>query len=461
MTLQLLPCPSCQRVAALTIPVEPAARLRCPHCGEEFQFSTLYREPRACWEVLESAPTAVPPAAEEVQHRSGSKTIDMTDASTQTLVDSLGRYADLEQLPATDAHSSTSPAFQSLQPIGSDATDNPETTLAQDLAHDSAATAADTQGDQWSAAANLAPQASQRYRHAQRRPSGPPIWSIVQVALGGVAAIPIALLLVWHLVGSDVADAGPWVGRYLPWIVPERFRPYQDVTSDSEDWQRPSSQVSSGLPGISEAQTLPHETPLLENAFALMRQVTERVDSFTTAAQRSDSNLRGMAFEAYRTLSELGLVISRLPTQNVVQRLVRRQLHPLADRVREEAYVRKLVADGSVHWLRTKAAASPDAQATEFGLALLVVIDQAQEQSAAGESSWWQVSATNANQAGEQFPLPIRIPADLAVGELALEPGRTLFLLGTVRTDAQVSTVSPAVAPNQQTFVACYAVPIN
>lgn len=60
-----------------------------------------------------------------------------------------------------------------------------------------------------------------------KRKSRSPIWSVLQIVLGGVAAVPIALLLIWHLLGTDIADAGVNVGKVAPWLVPEKFRPYQ------------------------------------------------------------------------------------------------------------------------------------------------------------------------------------------------------------------------------------------
>jgi len=47
--------------------------------------------------------------------------------------------------------------------------------------------------------------------------------STLQVILGGAAAIPVSLLLIWYVLGKDVAGAGPKVARYLPWIVPRQF----------------------------------------------------------------------------------------------------------------------------------------------------------------------------------------------------------------------------------------------
>ncbi len=56
-----------------------------------------------------------------------------------------------------------------------------------------------------------------------RSSKGPSIWTLVQVMLGGAASIPVTLLLLWHVVGKDVMNAGPKVAQYVPWIVPSKF----------------------------------------------------------------------------------------------------------------------------------------------------------------------------------------------------------------------------------------------
>ncbi len=53
---------------------------------------------------------------------------------------------------------------------------------------------------------------------------GSPLGMLVSVLLGGVGAIPIALMLIWHLLGTDPFETGPIVAQYVPWIVPEGLR---------------------------------------------------------------------------------------------------------------------------------------------------------------------------------------------------------------------------------------------
>ncbi|HTN75026.1 MAG TPA: hypothetical protein VL096_07255 [Pirellulaceae bacterium] len=46
---------------------------------------------------------------------------------------------------------------------------------------------------------------------------------IIKVALGGAAAIPIAVLILWFGFKQDPFEAGPTVAKYAPWAVPAKF----------------------------------------------------------------------------------------------------------------------------------------------------------------------------------------------------------------------------------------------
>jgi hypothetical protein len=60
----------------------------------------------------------------------------------------------------------------------------------------------------------------QRSRRKDRSPLRP----IIQVVLGGLLAIPIAILIIWYGLGTDPFDLGPSVAQVAPWAVPQEFR---------------------------------------------------------------------------------------------------------------------------------------------------------------------------------------------------------------------------------------------
>ena len=47
---------------------------------------------------------------------------------------------------------------------------------------------------------------------------------ILPPVLGGLAAFPIATLIMWYGFGKDIGSTGPTVAQYVPWIVPEKLR---------------------------------------------------------------------------------------------------------------------------------------------------------------------------------------------------------------------------------------------
>lgn len=59
----------------------------------------------------------------------------------------------------------------------------------------------------------------------RRRPKeASAIRKILPPVLGGLAAFPIATLILWYGFGKDIGTTGPTVAKYVPWIVPEKFR---------------------------------------------------------------------------------------------------------------------------------------------------------------------------------------------------------------------------------------------
>lgn len=61
---------------------------------------------------------------------------------------------------------------------------------------------------------------------------------IIPPILGGLAAFPIATLIMWYAVGKDLGSMGPTVAKYVPWIVPQKLR--------STPWEYSRNSESSG-----------------------------------------------------------------------------------------------------------------------------------------------------------------------------------------------------------------------
>jgi hypothetical protein len=96
---------------------------------------------------------------------------------------------------------------------------------------------------------NFKPISHEDYQRRNRKSSSP-FWQMIQVVLGGALAIPISLLLIWHVLGKDVGNIGPKVAKVAPWIVPKKFHPYPSLETDlpsSSGSSRPSKGNSAGL----------------------------------------------------------------------------------------------------------------------------------------------------------------------------------------------------------------------
>ncbi len=61
-------------------------------------------------------------------------------------------------------------------------------------------------------------------RPRNRRPETSFVRKLIPPVLGGLAAIPISLAILWYGFGRDLGNAGPTIAKYVPWIVPPALR---------------------------------------------------------------------------------------------------------------------------------------------------------------------------------------------------------------------------------------------
>ena len=96
----------------------------------------------------------------------------------------------------------------------------------------------------------------------RRRPKeASAIRKILPPVLGGLAAFPIATLILWYGFGKDIGTTGPTVAKYVPWIVPEKFRsmPFESSPSSFSSGRTPRSAPSTRntLPTLNREETTP------------------------------------------------------------------------------------------------------------------------------------------------------------------------------------------------------------
>lgn len=94
----------------------------------------------------------------------------------------------------------------------------------------------------------------------RRRPKeASAIRKILPPVLGGLAAFPIATLILWYGFGKDIGTTGPTVAKYVPWIVPEKFRsmPFDSSPPSfaSGRTQRSAPSTRSTLPTLNRDET--------------------------------------------------------------------------------------------------------------------------------------------------------------------------------------------------------------
>ena len=112
------------------------------------------------------------------------------------------------------------------------------------------------------------------------------IRKIIPPILGGLAAFPIATLIMWYVVGQDIGSAGPTVAKYVPWIVPQKLRasPWE-YSRNSEPSGSSRSRNSlplprAGLPKLNRQETIEElsETSAEQRTFPQNEAVATKVE---------------------------------------------------------------------------------------------------------------------------------------------------------------------------------------
>ncbi len=184
--IQFLSCSKCEKNLVLPKDVSEKATISCPSCEEQFVLEELLAERFGYWKVI-TDPGAELKLASEPDFRPRPKSL--TPA---------------QQLAAERAsRRAASTADDSVELRLSESIDAPQ--------HKQQFT-------------SVEPITHEQFERMKRKAKSP-LWSAIQIGLGGVAAIPISLILIWHLVGKDIGGTATFVAQYVPWIVPEEFRP--------------------------------------------------------------------------------------------------------------------------------------------------------------------------------------------------------------------------------------------
>jgi hypothetical protein len=254
---QLLDCSNCRRTFSIREQVSDSALLKCPNCGHQFRIGELLDALYEPWQIVEdpqaghgltvgdsgSTPTAeagLPVNAPDTH--SYNLAANLHDSLPESLHDNLSQPgADAlgeDSVVGMNRASDDDELFEvpgELQPEIDGLVERADATVdglelveeAPPGNEESVPTAADKPKVDWSKFKSNTREATARARAPKRSP----LASVIQVALGGLAAIPVTLLILWYGLGKDVADAGPTIARYVPWIVPKKFHPYPPLTA--------------------------------------------------------------------------------------------------------------------------------------------------------------------------------------------------------------------------------------
>ena len=212
---------------------------------------------------------------------------------------------------------------------------------------------------QQAATPSLLPNLSLRDYERRKRKQTSGIWSLLPIVLGGLAAFPIALLILWHGLGRDVANLGPEVARFAPWIVPKKFHP--NTRTLPTPVSSPPARGASGFrqfdelelksPAVAEATAIEANAsgatpagativessdapagsakPAATNPFERIRQTRLAVEASCRAIDAEAANRLELFQRAYDQLAEVAVLLDQQPSDSPTWRALREELEPL------------------------------------------------------------------------------------------------------------------------------------
>ena len=424
--------------------VSLAASLRCPKCQSQYVLEQLIREQLPQWEIVDDPTPNLP-------------VLSASDSSNHIV--QVPQSDDELELQLEPEEFSTSPATPPANHVS---------------AHSQPQSRASAPGAKvdWS---KFKPITHEEYER-NRRKSTSPLWQIIQVVLGGVAAIPVSLLLIWHVVGTDIGNAGPTVAKYAPWLVPERLRPQldEDLPQITQLGDQPTDLPLDHLDRVDDAHNANENsvTPSIPSAEDPLQSpaADNQVDSSVRSARDSTetNNLFSQigAFERCLAEWELGKDGDRTQRRKLAQSLygslteLANQLESVSEtdptqrtiRQKVDSCVTKLVGSESAQTVISAGAKAQLASArsdTSKYLAMIVKVDRLEEIEAD------RIVYGTPQATGTVAIPPIRIPRREFAKVANLTPGRKLLVLGK-DFRLPVDTKTDA-APKEAEFQAIYA----
>ncbi|MEY4567897.1 MAG: hypothetical protein RLY14_2867, partial [Planctomycetota bacterium] len=211
-------CPHCRNLIRLPDDIGPDSVLRCPICHNITIGSALALKADTTWIVVD--PVAEQINLEAITNPETAQPLQTSAITSNAELDNQESYEVSEQQDDTPSLGFHIPKA--------------DRTRKQPIKH-----------EDW---VNFKPISHEDYQRRKRKSSSP-FWQMIQVVLGGALAIPISLLLIWHVLGKDIGNIGPQVAKVAPWIVPKKFHPYPSLETDlpNNSGSRPAKGNSAGL----------------------------------------------------------------------------------------------------------------------------------------------------------------------------------------------------------------------
>jgi hypothetical protein len=221
--MSVVACPKCSEKVSLPEKTPPAAKVRCPLCSEQYLLSEALASLPPRLEVVELPDDYIPESDVDISAAAFLRTPDRPAP-----VDDGGEFK-LQDVGGVATEERTEPDYDEWGPTKSTV---PVHEFTEPLTEEPA---------------TLAPTTTTR---RPKRKTINPLVHVAGIVLGGVVAIPTALLILLWMPGSlqrDPFEIGPWLGKNAPYLVPANFRNVnapQDSDALAKPDEKPTATVA-------------------------------------------------------------------------------------------------------------------------------------------------------------------------------------------------------------------------
>ena len=248
-------CLSCTKLVRLPADPDPNAMARCPRCGETYQIGELLDAEIPELEVLGGSATPTGPSIVSFETQGNGKPVETVPKDEQNrfvVAPALAKGAKRKKRRRSSS-SSESKSSSSDKIVVKD-TENSERKASSKSSRSSSGS---------SGSSSRSSSSSRRSSSRRKTPAKPDSGLVegIKILFGALLAPPVAQLVIWWVLGLDPLGLGPTVSKFVPAVVPAKFRAETVEEPKADPEEKKKEDTDGELDDLLDRRRIPGEMP--------------------------------------------------------------------------------------------------------------------------------------------------------------------------------------------------------